>query len=662
MKNVIRPALRTDIEGLRGIAILVVVAYHAGLMGFAGGYVGVDVFFVLSGYLITNLLMREMEATNRVDFVGFYARRARRLLPALSLVLLATTLAGFVIYSPIEQRIAATAVGATNVYASNFYFAVTAMNYLGPDAEANPALHTWSLAVEEQFYLVWPLLLYFSFRSARRIQNAQLRRRRVLMIMAVVAVASFALSVWLTRRIQPWAFFSSATRAWEFAVGGLGVLVLATGGRRLTIIGGWLGLGCLLYAVIAFGKGTSFPGVAALLPALGTVAILRVGALDARAGVSRFLSARWLQWIGTLSYSWYLWHWPVLIFAIAVGGNLSLPIRIGCVALSLIPAGISFRFVENPIRRKRILVYGPVRSLALAAAAGLLGLGISVAWQRVATRAAVSPNQMRLTMAHKDTPLLYAKHCISDLYDRDLNECTFGSNDSLNVIVLFGDSHAAQWFPTFEAIATSEHLRLVTLIKNACPAADVEYFYPVMGRRYTECGEWRAKAIERIKQIRPSTVIVTGSQGYTSSSKPLVDLSSWLSGLQRTLRALNDSGARTVYLRATPEPEFDVPVCLGRAAWRAGWLGFSDCNASRTAALDNNLYRLEQQQAQGLPNVTLMDLTDNICPGSVCEPERGNLVIYRDGNHLTATFAASLAPVVREKLITAGDGQLRKGP
>jgi peptidoglycan/LPS O-acetylase OafA/YrhL len=650
MAQTIKPTFRPDIEGLRGVAILLVVLYHVRLPPFLGGFVGVDIFFVLSGYLITGLLVREIESTGKLDLLTFYARRARRLLPALALTLFATMIVGFLVYSPLEQRFIAPTAYTTAAYVSNLHFAWFATDYLAMPAGANPLLHTWSLSVEEQFYFAWPILVLFAFRAKRDTDASKVRRGRILLFMSVVALVSFAACLWLTYTKQPWAFFSSPTRAWEFAIGGLGVLVGRTSWKQVTQALGWIGLAALLSAAVLFDERTSFPGFAALLPALGTVAVLCAGASGPDGGLVRYLSARPLQRIGKLSYSWYLWHWPVLTFAAVIGGDISLWTRLLCLAFSLGLAAVTFRLIEDPLHHNKILAAKPIYALAMAACLYFFGVGASVLWRQVSNRAAQSPEQLRFTRANSDFLIFDQPTCHVNMQESQAKGCTFESANASKTVVLFGDSHAAQWYPPLRAIAETENWRLVTLTKSFCPATDVEFVNPSFGRRFTECESWRADALKLIRDLHPDLVVVTNTNAYATGEKPIVNLADWTIGTQRTLRAISQSAKRVVFLRDTPIPGIDIPACLARVSWRSKWSSGGTCSVSKDKAVQEDVKRVEQQASTAFANVEYVDMTDYICPGDVCEPERGDLILYRDSNHLTGSFMKSLTPVIRKLL------------
>ena len=294
-------SFRPDIEGLRGIAVLLVVAFHAHIQLWRGGFLGVDIFFVLSGYLITALLLQELESSGTLNLVGFYARRARRLLPAAAVVVVFVVVAGIFLLSPIEQiRYSKTAL-ATTLYSSNLWFIHQSSDYFAADTANNPLLHTWSLAVEEQFYFVWPVLVWIGFRMSRS-------RSGLCKFLAGISGLSLVACIWLTQTNQPWAFFGSPARAWEFGVGGIACMVPVTFFKNKygRFIVSWISLLIVLGAAMWFHPGEAFPGSRALIPALATALLLIVGAAEVTAGAGRMLGHPILQSLGRLSYSWYL--------------------------------------------------------------------------------------------------------------------------------------------------------------------------------------------------------------------------------------------------------------------------------------------------------------------------------------------------------------------
>jgi peptidoglycan/LPS O-acetylase OafA/YrhL len=654
--------LRKDIEGLRAIAILMVVAYHAHVPWMSGGFVGVDVFFVLSGYLITQLLVFEIASTGTIDIARFYARRARRLLPAVGVLLLAVVCASAVLYAPFEQGDLSLTALSTSAYLSNVYFAKTATDYHSPAAQTNPLLHTWSLSVEEQFYAVWPLLMLFAARRARK--RGESSERNIGMVLALLALLSFGLSLYWTEVRQPWAFFLSPTRAWEFALGASGILLpgfdrwvwiraLFSGERttpdasqrRVRIISGWLGFGIVLLSGVVFDDKTPFPGIAAMLPAIGTLLVLRSGAGSSPAS-PRLLNTRVLQEIGRLSYSWYLWHWPLLVFGIAMFPDTGLPGRVGLVLGALVLAELSYRLVEHPIRSSRLLVGRPALALYMAAGITLGGIGLSVAWNRVSARWSTGESQAKFSAARNDSPVIYPMKCDEWFFSSAVKECSFGPAQSARTVVLFGDSHAGQWFPAVEQAFVPHGWHLIVMTKSGCPAVDAPFVYNRIGRVYTECDVWRRSALARIAILRPDLVVVGSWSGYPFSQEQLRD------GTQRVLKSLSESSRQVALMADTVGPGSDLPRCRARASWRPSFVPGPDCTSYSDAPRRLEVESIQNSLARGFDNVTVVDLNSLICAGGVCGWGKGDAIPFRDDSHLTASFARALGPALRAKIVT----------
>lgn len=630
------PKYRTDIEGLRGIAILVVVAYHAEIPGFTGGFVGVDVFFVLSGYLITGLLFAEMEKKGTISLLDFYARRARRLLPAAATMLSITIVAAYLIFPPIQQKGLPESALSTATYISNLYFLRNATDYLGAPPETNPLLHTWSLSVEEQFYFIWPILVMFALKWGGK--------NRLLTVMTGVVITSFALSVWLTSYRQPWAFFSSPTRAWEFAAGALGVMIASNYSRLISEMIGWIGLLFIFAAAYLYGSNTVFPGWAVLIPVLGTIAVLRSGQ---ETSVGQFLSTKILQFFGTLSYSWYLWHWVVLVFSKALWGDIPLPSRILCVAFALLLAQISYKFIENPIRFHPILVRHTSNALAMAAVITIFSIASALAFRSFSQKSGQFSEQKQFTDTKADLPESI-KNCDINLFNSELKECVFGQSDKS--MVLFGDSHASQWIPAAQRFTEVEGIQLITMFKSSCSPVDVTYTNRKIGRRFYECEQWRAKAFERINELRPDIIIMTGYLLVDSAEDDSkVSIGKWQDGLRRSLTKLNESGAQVIYIKDTPRPGFNVLECLAQREWRKGWRLTDDCTFQKEIWFNEEIEKVERETVLG-NNAAYLDMNEYICPNSKCEGIHNGIIVYRDNHHLSNKFATNLSPLFNIKI------------
>ena len=635
---------RPDIEGLRGLAVCLVVAFHSSEKWFHGGFIGVDVFFVISGYLITGILVREIEETGRLSLAGFYARRARRLLPASALVLLATILACSLLLTSSQQYRLGESASRTALYVSNFWFLRQSTDYFAPAIASNPFLHTWSLAVEEQFYLVWPTLVLLGLRGRRP-------RRTLLAIMILITAASLAICMRFTGTLGPWTFFSPFARGWEFAIGGI-TLLLATrevrGSGAFKALASWLGLAAILViAVLAQGE-RGWPGWSALILVLGTAAILysRVPHI----GAARILELPVAQWIGRLSYSWYLWHWPLLALIVAMHPGLTpskhfLAVLL-CDAGSLGLAAATHTFFENPIRFSRYLAPRRVLSLSGAALVTVITAGGAITWQRSA-----SLEQGRIAEATKAGPQDVCP--AGDFLSTAVVECVAGNPASRFTAVLFGDSHAGQWFPAFAQIANDRGWRLVLIRKPACPTARVKPFNVFLNKPYSECEVWREAAIRRIIEIHPAVVVIVNRQLQTFEVGRNSWNDTWQAGSRDTLETLDSSNLNTILLRDTPAPPFNMPDCLdGASLWwaRKRASAHNPCMLDRAKALNEGVFRAEQAAAAGLPHVHVVDLSDLFCDGAVCPPVKNGLIVYGDDSHITVSFARSIAAVVAGRL------------
>lgn len=627
---------RPDIEGLRAVAVLAVVLFHAGVPGITGGFVGVDVFFVISGYLISALLVGEAERENRIDWLGFYARRTRRLLPAMLAMLLPCVIAIAVLYAPFEQRALVRSVIASLVYASNLDFAFRALNYHGDAVQTNPMLHTWSLGVEEQYYLVWPWLLAIALGLAwrrRAVGADDLWRLRLVLIGATGL--SLALSIALTPLRPAWAFYLLPTRAWEFAFGALAWLLPVQAFERR--VGAILQIGAALVLLLSMGifdEALPFPGYIALLPVTATALLLRTAAF-ASGPVTRGLSSAPMLWIGRHSYSWYLWHWPLLVMVAILDDAPSLAERLIAAALALLLAVASYRWVEQPTRRSPRLRGRPVMTLLASAAATLAAVGLGLGWWLFAREAADQPAQRALAALSEERPSIYAEGC-DPFGTAELVECRYGDAQANRTVVLLGDSHAGQLFPALHGAIETANWQLIVMTLSSCPIADVPAQQQrTLGRLYVECPQWRDKALARLTTLAPDLVVTASATAY-----PLAP-DAWQQGTQSMLSRLTDAGHRVVQVVDAPYPGFDVPACLARADWRPTLLA-PDCAATPRA--DAGARADAQRRAAQATGAEWFDLPALMCSDGHCPTRTDGQVRYRDDGHLSISYARSLTP------------------
>lgn len=639
---------RPDIEGLRAIAILLVVAAHAGVPWFAGGYIGVDVFFVLSGYLITRLLTDELLRTQRIQFTRFYARRFRRLLPALLLMLVLTGVLGSQLMPESQQSDQANAGAAAALWASNLFFALSRLDYFGADSSANLYLHTWSLGVEEQFYLVWPLLLVVAYAAWRKAVPPS--RRNVIQMLWLVAGTSFGICLVVTSVEPRHAFYLMPMRAWQFALGGLAGLYFADrdettccGSQKVALLG-WFGLAGILASAVMLGDDVRYPGAWALLPTLATLAVLVSGALRPRASASRLLAQPAMNAIGQVSYSWYLWHWPVLVLGSLLWPQPSPSIRLILVLASLVLAWLSWRLVETPIRQNTRLLQPPRRAILGALLLMVCAVAASIQWQAMARKTIDQPAYQRILFARGDVPRLYRMQCDQWYHSDALVPCEFGNPHASQTLVVLGDSIGLQWFPAIERIFIPEKWRIVVLTKSACPMVDEPIFYPLIGREYTECARWRNAALARIVELAPDRVILGSTHTYDFTS------AQWREGTVRILRQIAPATRKIHILRSTPTLPFDGPDCLAPRGLLWNALAGENCWAPANDPKSDAVFYSLQAAASGFINVGLVDLSESICPSNWCSAGRAGMPTYRDARHLTASFVLTLAPAMALQL------------
>jgi peptidoglycan/LPS O-acetylase OafA/YrhL len=638
---------RPDIEGLRAFAVLIVIAFHAGLRPVSGGFIGVDVFFVLSGYLIIGLLLADLEKLGHIRMVRFYARRARRLLPASALMVVATILAACFLLDPFEQDVLWKSALATVTYSSNLFFAYTSGDYFGHKLSSNPFLHTWSLAVEEQFYFVWPVLMLVLFKISRR--------RSILAILtALLTIASFAACVVLTRRASYLAFFLLPARVWEFSAGGLASMIPAAWLQvrpRLIILSSWVGAALLLVSAVVLHEQMSFPGWIAVLPVIGTLLALLSGVAAPGRGLGRVLNSPPLQFFGGLSYSLYLWHWPVLVLARSYYGTLTLTQVLGCLVLVFLLSFGAHSLVENPIRYHPFLLPRQGLTLALSLLVTILSGSMVLGWHHWVVH---NPRAARSITAVHDIPALYARHCQVEGLNSEPEICSFSPGGrSTETVVLFGDSHAAQWFPALQVVANQRNWTIVTLLKGACAPVDVRIYSQTLHRENTECHLWYERSLEKIRFLHPSMVVISFATWYRDAANPdlLLTTDRWQQGIAHTLAVLSQSGIPIRLIRDTPISGFNVPACLAELQWT----GHGTCSPMlRAKALDSHVFIAEQASARELTNVAVVDMTNQICGPLECPIERPDRILYRDENHLTAHYTMEMSPVLATYLPASG--------
>jgi peptidoglycan/LPS O-acetylase OafA/YrhL len=654
---------RPDLEGLRGVAILLVVLFHAGVRGVGGGFVGVDVFFVLSGFFITGLLRRELDTTGSIDVPAFYGRRALRLLPALIVVLLTTLALVMWVYAPIDRAAIAQTARAVALYSGNVHFAQAQRDYFG--SGDNPLLHTWSLGVEEQFYLVWPLLLVAlvgwtqrrsSGVSPSTADDQPSRERGLVAAVAICGAISFAVSLWLTYSAQQWAFYGMPTRIWEFALGALVALKIgasrsAEAGPRWVVVQVLAAL-AIVIPVLRYDRVTLYPGMAALWPALAAVGFIVAGAVASDTPVTRALSARWLRWLGRVSYGWYLWHWPLVGVGAVLDPRIGVAGKLAWSGIALILGWLTHRYVENAARDGALARIPSQWILPATLSASVAAAVVAHVSINVAARQTASEPQRRFAAARADR---LDHDCWASTVDEPRGPCEFGDRESNVVVALLGDSHAEHWLGALDRVGRERGWKIVAMVKGGCPVADMPNLVNARFKRfYHECTRYRQAMLQRIVAMRPRAVILSSWDHYIPANGAgeewQVTPAMWRAGLRQTYSRLTQARITTIAIRGTPRAWFDVPACLSRRAARVPFA--RACDYSRAEALAPDAVRAQNEAARGLP-VRFVDMNDQICSTPNCPVIRNGAIIFTDDNHLTASFSRTLAPPLALRLAAA---------
>jgi len=694
---------RGDIQGMRALAVLLVMLSHAAVPGFGGGFVGVDVFFVISGFLITGILVRESDRTGRISIASFYARRARRILPAGTVVLVATVVVSALVYTAGRLEETINHVMWAAFFAANIFSASSGSDYFSEESFRTPVLHFWSLAVEEQFYLVWPALIALVLFAIRRLSSSgatddvsaaaaadqrRTRLRWLVLTVTVIGVVSLLWSMHETATAPISAYYSSLTRAWELCVGALLALCagwVATLPRGVKAAASWLGLAAIALAAVRYSSTTPFPGYQALLPVLGAALLLGGGIEGPRRGARLVLDVAPMRWVGDISYSLYLWHWPFLVLpAVYLARDLTLGERLAAMVGATAVAWLSYRYVETPIRESRRLTHRRGPALALWPAAALTvvavallpgpgalatkaatpspgGQGVTVSADPAvnAVSAAVSQARAKQPLPDALTPslkeLLYditllPTYCTVEREGTAVRSCVLGDRTAKRTIVLFGDSHAVMWLGPLEKLAKEHGWRIVAYRKPGCFPLDASIWWPAKQRAYTECDTWREGAYAEMAEMKPDMIVTSGLLSFflvnPVNGKAVAGPTAtrlYTAGLRSSLARLHDITPNVNVIGGTPTLPKAAADCLGSTSAtmatcvRAPTKNFLERNA---------LWKAATKQV----GATFIDPVQWLCYQSACPLVVGNIIVYRDSHHITKTYAATLERQLESRL------------
>ena len=594
---------RNDIQALRGFSVLAVLFFHLQLTEFKGGFLGVDIFFVISGFVITERLSRS-DGTFKSQIIDFYKRRAKRILPASLFVIVLTALLARLFLAPISLKRFGFDGLATTLFSGNIRFATQGNNYLNQSMSPTPYLHYWSLGVEEQFYLAWPILFLLFFKA-----------RKTLVLPLFVIGTIFAL--WYTHVAAINSFYLPFSRAWEFLAGIVVALLVPRAPRagKLLAIGGWI---AVIASVLFIGTDLATPGITTLIPVAGAMAIL-----IAR---STFVWEPILAWFGEISFSIYLIHWPLVVIALSRYQGLSGTIQFLIATGSILFGYLISRLIENPFR------YRPKLSLSLPRW-GIALTGVAALVFAATNFVSATAQNPRVTI-DLSVPIIYHDKCHLEFgISKPLSPCEYGDLRSSTLVVLAGDSHAAQWFDALNAAALQNHWKLLSLTKSSCPAS----FLPTVrnGSADGACAKWQRYVAERIKSLQPSKVIITAYSEYRYSLvQPGSYSALYAQGQLDFDRALGVPASSIYYIEDTPHPPQSIPDCLSKNLSSPHHCDFS---LTRSAAT------FEAKKALSQTGVHYLDFNDLVCKARRCSATYAGSNTYRDSSHISVIVSKALA-------------------
>lgn len=671
---------RPEIQALRAVAVLLVVLYHLWPDVLHGGFVGVDVFFVISGFLITGQLLREHDRTGRIRFGDFWARRVRRLLPAALVVLVATAVAVLLLMPRLFWLQTLREIAAAAAYVENWVLAASSVDYLAANRPPSAVQHFWSLSVEEQFYLLWPLLVVVAFLIASRVRRHA--RPILVIVLGTVVVVSLVISIVGTATSPSFTFFSSPARAWEFGAGGLlSVVAWREQMVRSAVRSGvaWASWILILAVGWFYNAQTPFPGIAAVLPVVGALGVMWAGAPADRWSPTRIASLRPVQLLGDMSYSLYLWHWPLIVVAPFVLGysQLAFVQKSVLLVMSIVLGWASWKWVEGPARRAPWLAGKRPRRSLLAAAASIVVVGaLSLSGTAVvqaqrdqddAARTAesaspcfgaasldpaidcagvtfpvISPDP---AAAPDDSPDIYFRSppCLAP--GTAVVTCKIGPAGGIRV-ALIGDSHAAQWEPALAVLARENHWTIDLYLKTNCVVTDAR-----RGSAYADCGRWSNGVESALAAAEPYQLVITG---FFAENLDLevdagtVTTKAAIAGFRAAWQPLIDRGARIVVIADTPHMRPSTTVCVAEHG------ADSQCDVPRSEALGRPDLQIEA--AKGMAGVGTVDMTSWFCPDS-CRAVVGGVALHTDPFHMTKTYSATLSPYLGTALRAAAPAE-----
>ncbi|SDI36735.1 Peptidoglycan/LPS O-acetylase OafA/YrhL, contains acyltransferase and SGNH-hydrolase domains [Alteribacillus persepolensis] len=648
---------RPEIEGIRAVAAFLVAIYHIWLGSVSGG---VDVFFIVSGYLITTSLLTRVEKQGTINMTEYVMGLARRLFPLAFTVILVIALLSILMLPQAQWQETIAQTFSSAFYYQNWQLATSAVDYLAQNNQAGPFQHFWALSIQGQFYVTWPLLILLVFFLARKVLKTPVRKT-LLVVLGVIFTASLSYSIYITNVNQPWAYFDTFARVWEFSMGGMLALLISyvTLPKAISTVIGWLGLAIISLTGIMLPVANVFPGYVALLPTTGVILVIIAAENGSRFGVERLLGSKPFLYFGGISYAYYLWHWPLLIFyyayfdadvVTAQGGILIL-------VLAFILSVASTKILESPIRGISVRTSkGKLAAVLACFMAPVIATGIT--WGAYVEESqgevqedydvedypgarvisdGITPSEDKdpiptSVQAKDHLPEFYEEtECYSGLNNAEVKKCSYGDTENPEyTIALVGGSHSGHWFPALQEMSDELSLQIDVYNKDGCRFSDNDFD----GQLNESCMQWNEDVVEPLIQDEPDLVFTTANvnrgetvpQGYINQWKKL-------------------EGVTEIFaVRDNPRMAEDIPLCVEEK-------GPEQCAIPRDEALADVA---PWENTEGIPdNVTFADLSEYFCDEDSCDPVIGNVLVYRDKHHLTTLYSLTLSPALKKHIVNA---------
>ena len=645
---------RPELEGIRAVAALLVAVYHIWIGSVSGG---VDVFFIVSGYLITLSLLSRIERNGRINFTENLLGLAKRLFPLAFTVLFFSTLLSIIIMPQAHWRQTIAEFFSSAFYYQNWQLATSAVDYLGQNNEASPFQHFWALSIQGQFYVTWPIIITLVYLLAKKVLKTPIRKT-LLVVLILIFTTSLSYSVYITSVNQPWAYFDTFARAWEFSLGGILALLLPylSFKKSVNLVIGWIGLAIISFTGILLPVSTVFPGWAALLPTTGVILVIVASENASRFGVQKLLGSKPFRYFGSISYGFYLWHWPLLIFYFAYFGTETVTKLAGVTILlvTFILSVISIKLVEGPIREISVQKSkGRLVKvlLAIMLPAILVGASWSIFVQADSNGSytteenpgarAVSENITPKRNAELMPSMLQAKEHLPTFYDNtdcysvgassEVKKCSFGVTENPDyTIALVGGSHSGHWFPALEAMADELKLQIDVYNKDACRFSADDF----SGLLTEDCMEWNENLMEPLME-NPPDLIFTLANVNKGDTIPIGYIEKWkeFEGITKIFA-----------VRDNPRMAKDPTVCVENE-------DIGECSVQRAKVLSEVL---PWENTNNIPgNIVFADMSEYFCDDDVCPPVIGNVLVYRDLHHLTTLYSETMAPALKKHIVAA---------